>query len=160
MANLYDINSEIEQLLEAAVDPETGELDEAAIEALDKLELARAEKIEGIALKIKNLKSDIEAFKAEKKKFDDKITSASKELDSIKTWLEFCLNGEKFKSPRVSIYYNRSKAVQIGEGVKLPEKYLRFIEPEPDKIALKNAIQGGEQIEGVELVENVSMVIR
>ena len=56
---LYEINSEIENL----VDTETGEI--ADIAFFEQLSMERTAKIEGIALYIKNLDSDVTALKAE-----------------------------------------------------------------------------------------------
>ena len=43
---------------------------------------------------------------------------------------------------------------------KLPENYRRYKDPEPDKIKLKAALAAGEKIDGAELVENVSIIIK
>lgn len=62
--NLYGINSQIMEAFEAAVDMETGEIiNEAAYEALNRLQMEREEKIEGILLWIKNLTADANALK-------------------------------------------------------------------------------------------------
>ena len=53
------------------------------------------------------------------------------------------------------------KAVQIAEGTILPEKYTAVkTEIKPDKTALKKAIQEGEEIAGVELVESRNISVK
>ena len=49
--------------------------------------------------------------------------------------------------------------MDIAEGTELPDEFMR-IKKEPNKTALKEALQNGEIIEGVNLVDKVSLVIR
>ena len=66
--NLYEIDARIMEAFEAAVDEETGEIvNEEAYAALDALQEARDEKIENVLLWIKDLKSDAEQLKNEKR---------------------------------------------------------------------------------------------
>lgn len=62
MATLYEIDEEILN----CVDMETGEIID--VERLGQLQLAREDKVEGIALWIKNLLSDVDAIKSEEEK--------------------------------------------------------------------------------------------
>ena len=69
---LYEIDKRIEDAMERAVDPETGEIisDEAMAE-LEQLDMDRGEKIENTAMYYKNLMSDADQLKAEAKKLTD-----------------------------------------------------------------------------------------
>ena len=78
MANLFDINRELQDLWEAALDPETGELDEEKLAAFEALGMERDAKIENIACWIKNLKSDAEALKTEAKNMTDRAKAAER----------------------------------------------------------------------------------
>ena len=64
---LYNINSQIDQILSSAeVDETTGEvLFDTTL--LESLQIARETKLENIACYVKNLNSDIEALKTEEK---------------------------------------------------------------------------------------------
>ena len=63
---LYEIDAEIMEIIENAVDPETGEIiDEVAMKSLGDLDIAREKKIENMLLMVKNLESDAEQLKAE-----------------------------------------------------------------------------------------------
>lgn len=65
--SLYEINAQIEQAWNAAVDPETGEIiSEEAAQAVEQLTMAREDKIENLALYYKNLAAEAEALKNEK----------------------------------------------------------------------------------------------
>ena len=83
--NLYQINADIMNAFENALDPETGEIvDMAAYAAIDNLQCELNEKIENILLWIKNLQSDAEALKKEKMAFADRQSRAeAKALKSM-----------------------------------------------------------------------------
>ena len=163
MANLFEINTELQRLWDAAVDPETGELNEEILADFEALEMDRTTKIENIACWIKNLKSDAEAIKAEAKAMADRAKSAERKAESLKEYLEAALQGEKFSTAKVAISWRRVQAVEVDdeEIAQLPEQYVRRkISVEPDKTAIKDALKSGEIIEGCRLVERQSMSIK
>ena len=67
MANLYEIDYQLQMLEDYMVDPETGELlDEDSFNAkFDEIQMALNEKIENSMCFYKNLQADIESFKTE-----------------------------------------------------------------------------------------------
>lgn len=154
MASLYDINEDIL----SCVDMDTGEI--VDVEKLEQLQLAFDDKVEGIALWIKNLLSDAEAIKAEKQKLAERQQQAEKKAESLKKYLSSFLAGNKFETPKVRISYRKSKAVQINDLSQLPYKYLKFSEPTADKTKIKKALESGEELKGVELIENQNMQIK
>ncbi len=153
MATLYEIDSAILDCI-----TEDGEIIDA--EMLQALQLERAQKIENVALWYKNLLSDAEQYKAEKEVFAQREKQAKNKADSLKQWLENALQGEKYKSARVNITYRKSEQVVIADGCKLPDEYLRYSDPEPDKTALKQALKDGEMIEGVQLLNKQNISIK
>lgn len=159
--NLFEINFEIEKLLNDAVDEETGEINEEALKKLDEVGEARETKIDNICFYIKNLKAEREAVKKYEKDFADKGKALDRKIDRIKSYLEQGLNGEKFKSIANNIYYNHSTSVEVDVDNldNFDEKYLRRT-VELNKTALKEALDNGEAFEGIRLVEKKSMVIR
>ena len=163
MANLFEINTELQRLWDAAVDPETGELNEEILADFEVLEMDRTTKIENIGCWIKNLKADEEALKAEAKAMADRAKAAGNKAESLKRYLEAALHGEKFQTPKVAILWRRVQAVEVDEMevAELPEQYVRRkISVEPDKTAIKDALKAGEIIEGCRLVERQSMSIK
>ena len=157
----YEINQQLEALLDQ-VDPETGE----ALfdpDALAELLIARDEKLEGIALWIKNLRSDAAAIKTEKQTLEKRQKALENQADRLAEYLQFCLNGEKFKTARVAISYRHSKSVQIDDTAlwenPSPE-YIRQKAPEANKDAISAALKEGAEIPGCKLVESVSMQIK
>ena len=163
MRALYDIDAAIL----ACVDPETGEIFDP--EQLDALQMERAQKLEGVALWVKDLKAEAEAVKAEA----DKLTARKKAIDNkvegLKTWLMYALGGEKLKTPRCNVYQTHSQKVVIDDEKAMidmlmsspfGEKFLRIKEPEIDKNALKDSLKQGYEYEFAHLEETESIVIR
>lgn len=145
--NLYEIN---EQIL-GCVDEETGEIIDE--EKLAVLNLAFDEKVENIALWIKNLLSDAEAIKQEKLKLAERQKVAENKAESLKKYLAAFMGGGKFKTARVQIGWRKSKQVQVQDITKIDDNYLKYAEPTVDKTKIKKAIESGVEIEGAELVE-------
>lgn len=165
MAALYEINREyLEALADIFmnhVDPDTGEIEEDAARILDDLEAKRNDKIEAVALYIKNLRSDVAAIKEEAKALTARAKTAENRADYLTRYLEHNLNGETFDTPRVDIRWRKSKKVNILEGAEIPDEYIRRkITEEPDKTAIKAALTAGEIIDGCELVETNNIQIK
>lgn len=154
--NLYEINHEIEK----CVDMETGEI--VDVEKLRNLLLEKEVKVENIALWIKNLRSDIAQLKEEEKRLREKRTARENKVNSLISYLNETLEGEKFKTPMVSIYYTHTEAVDISDSVsleKLAPKYQR-ITYEANKTAIKKDLKAGIKIKGISLKQNTSLVVR
>lgn len=151
---LYEINEQIE----ACIDAETGEIiDESK---LNELVMERNEKIENVALWIKDLKAEAEAYKAEKQAFADRQRIAENKLESLKNWLAGVLAGEKFKTTKVAVSFRRTKRVEVADIFALDENYVKYSEPTADKAAIKKAIEAGETVKGAELVESLSLSVK
>lgn len=156
MAKLYEIINEIENF-DFDIDEETGEILNAA--DLEGLELERDVKIENICLWIKNLKADAEAYKNEKLSFADKQRRAEAKAESLKKYMAYVLDGQKFKTDRVQVSWRKSEAVEVDDVLKLPAE-LKRISVEADKKALKDRLKAGEDFEGVRLVEKNNITIK
>lgn len=154
MASLYEINEEILN----CVDMETGEIIDA--ERLSQLQIAFDDKVEGIALWIKNLLADAEAIKEEKNKLADRQRVCENKAKRLKEYLSGFLGGQKFSTPRVAISYRRSESVEVQDATELPEEYLKFAEPTVDKTKVKKALKEGIELAGVALVENQNIQIK
>ena len=149
---------EIDEAIMSCIDEETGEIIDS--EKLDKLQMERDKKIENVACWIKDLKAEAEALKAEKQAFAERQKVAENKMESLKKWLAYALNGEKFKTVRASVSFRTTDKVEIADIYKLDENYLRYKEPEADKDAIKKAIKAGQEVAGVTLVKNTSMIIK
>lgn len=154
MATLYEINEEILN----CVDTETGEIIDP--EKLSQLQMDFDDKVEGIALWIKDLLSDAAAIKAEKDKLNERQKVCENKAKNLKEYLSGFLAGQKFKTPRVAISYRKSESVNVSDIWKIPDDYLKYKDPEPDKTKIKSALKAGVSIPGVELIENRNIQIK
>ena len=154
MANLYEIN---QQILEC-VDMDTGEVIDT--EKLNQLNIAWEEKIESMVLWYKNLCSDAEAYKQEKRSFEEKEKAARSKADSIKTYIENALQGKKFKTTKASVSYRKSDQVEILDAGILDDDYLKYSVPEINKAKIKESIKLGIPVQGAKLVEKNNIQIK
>lgn len=149
---------EIDDAIMDCVDMETGEIID--IERLSALQMERDQKIEGIGCWIKDLLSDAKALKEEKDNLAARQKSAENKAASLKAYLSSYLDGEKFKTAKVAISYRKSDSVDISEGAVIPEKYLKYSDPTPDKIGLKAALKAGEKFPGISIVTSSNIQIK
>ena len=153
MASLYEIDAQIM----ACVDFETGEIIDA--DKLEQLQMQFGEKVEGIALWIKNLLAEAKMIKEEKDNLAARQKVCENKAESLKRYLAHALGGEKFKTPKVSISYRKSEAVEIEDVSLLSEDYLKF-KPEADKTKIKEALKSGTAVIGATLVEKNNIQIK
>ena len=156
---IYEIN---EQILNC-IDPETGEIID--IDKLNELELERDAKIENVACWIKELKAEAEAIKAEKLALAERQKVAENKAESLKKWLAYALQGEKFKTAKCSVSFRKTESVEVtDEGLsnlmKEHDELLTYKAPEPNKTAIKQALKDGLSVEGVQLIQNTSTIIK
>lgn len=157
---LYEIKQEYEDALERAIDPETGEIDEEVMAEVARIEEDLYEKVDNIGALIKNQKAEAEALKTEAKKLTARAKTADNTVERLKNLLANCLDGKSYKTTRVAVSFRRSRAVEVSDVYSLPEEYLRYKDPEPDKTKLREALEAGEIIDGARIVENVSTIIK
>lgn len=154
MASLYKINEAILN----CVDMETGEIIDP--EALEELQMAFDDKVEGIALWVKNLIAEAEMIKVEKDNLAKRQSACENRAKSLKVYLSKFLDGQKFKTSRVSISYRKSESVEVIDMSAIGKNYLKYSEPTVDKTAIKKAIKNGKDVTGARLVENSNIQIR
>ena len=158
---------EIDQAILNCCDIETGEIIDP--EKLTALQMERDQKLEGVALWVKDLTYEAQMIKEEA----DKLTARKKSLDnkiaSLKAWLLWALDGEKLKTPRCNVYQTHSQKVVIDDEKALidmfmsspsGEKFLRMKDPEIDKNALKDSMKQGYEYKFAHLETTESVVIK
>lgn len=159
MATLY----EIEQEILSCIDEESGEVID--FEKLDALALERDRKLENIALWVKNLEADAKAYKEEKDSFEQKRKAAETRANSLKAYLASYLAGTSFKTQKINISFRSSKAAEVYDLDALMryddcDSFLKYKDPEPDKTAIKKAIDEGIELPGCRIVENSNIQIK
>ena len=152
--NIFQIDTRIMN----CVDTDTGEIIDE--DMLKHLQMQRDTKIENVALWIKDLKAESEAIAQEVKNLNHRKKVAENKAESLRKYLEYVLDGQKFKTPKVSVSYRKSESVEITDINALDKRFLRYKDPEPDKKAIKKAIKDGELIiDGARLVVNQNMIV-
>lgn len=155
MFKLYEIDSAIMECF----DEETGEIFNS--EALNALLMMREKKIENVVLWVKNLTAEADAIEKEKKALAEREKVARNKVESLKNWLIFALDGEKFKTPLCAVSFRNTEKVAQMEGAEIPEEYRRVnIEVTPNKEEIKKALKSGKEVKGFYLQPNRSITIK
>ena len=154
---------EIDNAILDCIDLETGEVIDT--ERLDALNMERDAKVENVACWIKDLRAENEAIKSEKQKLDSRRKVNENKIESLMGWLNYALNGTKFKTGKCAISFRTSESVEVTEeGLEVlmeeHDELLTYKKPEPNKKAIKDAIKDGLSVAGVQLVQNVSTMIK
>lgn len=158
---LYEIAQALRFALDdIVVDEETGEILNA--DALHAVEAQAAEKIEATALYLRELDAEAKAAKEEADRMLARVKSMQKRSDYLKAMLLDALHATgKVKTGRVTVFIRTSKAIEVADGVTLPDAFVTVrTTTTPNKTALKEAIEAGADIEGVRLVERESVQIK
>ena len=154
---------EIDEKILNCIDLETGEIID--IDKLNELQLEKDAKIENVACWIKELKAEAEAIKAEKLALAERQRVAENKAESLKKWLAYALQGEKFKTAKCSVSFRKTESVEVTEEglnnlAQEHSELLTYKAPEPNKTAIKQAIKDGLNVDGVQLVQNTSTIIK
>lgn len=155
---LFEIDKAIADF-EWEIDESTGEVLNPY--GLDELQMARDEKCENIALLIKNKTAEKEAVEEQKKVFDQRAKVLGNEIQRLKDYLTYALDGQKFSTPRVVVGFRKSESVHITDEYLVPDEYCNFtVVKKPDKTRIKDALKKGKDVMGTELVEKQSAQIK
>lgn len=169
--NLYQINAEIEQLENAVedgmlIDEETGEL-LTFEQALDQLHMMKTEKVENIALLIRNLDAESIALRAEEERFTKRRKAAEAKSERLRTYLLNALTREdgtteKVKTNRVHVSVRLSgPSVAFSDEALIPKEFkITKIECTPDKKQIKEVLSRGIEVPGAYLKRGRSIVIK
>lgn len=169
---LYEINQEIERLLNRLEpDPETGEVAgvEEIAEQLSNLEGERAQKLENCAKAYFEAKRVAEQAKAEKQRLADRQAQAERKAQGILDFLTFVTNGEKtdcgiatFSVPKPRASLKTTDATEAALWLT-HNGYFDYFVTQPPKLdakQVKELLQRGKEIPGVELEYNAKAVLK
>ena len=155
---------EIDQAIMECVDLETGEIIDT--EQLDKLQMERDTKLENVACWIKDLKAEAEALKNEKQALAERQRVAENKANSLKKYLAYALDGKKFSTAKCAVSFRTTESVEVTtEGIENlmrdgKDDLLTYKTPEPNKTAIKQALKDGLSVAGVQLIQNISTIIK
>ena len=133
--NLYELSLAFQEVQNMDLDPEVMK------DTLDSIEDAIESKAENIAKLIRNLESDVSAYKEEEDRLKTKRQSTENKVKWLKTYLEdnMKLTGKtKFKSGMFNFSIQKNPAcVNITDEKAIPEEFLIQQPPKVDKTSLK-----------------------
>lgn len=159
----YEIPGALRELLDRLdADPDTGEVDGEALAAYAEYNAAAAEKLEGTACYVRELKAEAGAIKAEEERLAKRRKALENKSERLKNYMMPALEamGGKVKGVMASVRIGKSQAVTVFDIDALPDTFKHVKTTiDPDKVALKKALKSGEVIPGAALEDRQSVVI-
>ncbi len=160
---LYDLTGELLELLELAQDPDT-DLD-ALADTMESVNLEFNDKADGYAKIIRTLTAQADMLKAEAARMKEREKSFRDRAETIRKNLEAAMlatDKRKIKTAMFTFSIRRNpESVVIDRQDSVPERFLKFKEPEIDKTAIKKALKAGENLDGfAHLEQTESLQIR
>ena len=177
---LFEIQDSMMNLLEYHVDDTTGEFietEEEFNELYDSIQLDLQTKLDNTNCLQKMLNGEIDVIDKEIKRLTAEKKARERKCEWLKNRVDYfvkCqftdengnldtegLNKYKLDLPHSKIGYRKSDSVEVIDINKLPKEYIKTkVEENPDKVAIKNAIKDGKEIEGARIVTNYNIQIK
>lgn len=156
--NLYELSLSFQEVQNMDLDPEVMK------DTLDSINDAIESKAENIAKLIRNLESDVSAYKEEEDRLKTKRQATENKVKWLKTYLEdnMKLTGKtKFKSGMFNFSIQKNPAsVNITDEKIIPGEFLIPQPPKVDKTSLKEILKRGIEVPGAELKQTEGLRIR
>lgn len=167
MATLYELTKEqmdLYEMLSQSINEETGEVDEALVNALNVNREQLEEKCKQYAVVFKQLLADVKMYKDEEERLVEKRKRIEKNAQVLKDKLENVLTQfdiKKLDDPKVSVSFRKSTKVEIVDEEELPVDYVEErITYSPNKTKIMAALKLGYVVNGAKLVESQNIQIR
>ena len=178
--NLFEIQESMMNLLEYGVNDDTGEIIETEEEfnaLYDSIQLDLQTKLDNTICLGKLIDGELEVIDKEIKR----LTAEKKARERKKDWLknrvdtfvrrQFTdengnldtegLNNYKLSLPHSKISYRKSTSVDVYDINSIPKEFIKTkIESNPDKTAIKNAINSGKEVKGAKIVTNYGIQLK
>lgn len=162
---LYEITNDYMQLMQMMEDPE---MDPRTLsDTMEGIEGELEVKAESYAKVMKNLEADVVGIKAEIDRLSERKKTIENNIKKMKETLQFAMETTgktKFKTELFSFGIRKNApAVVMDEPYieNVPERFLKYSDPTINRSAIKEAIQNGEDLEGLaHLEQSTSLSIR
>ena len=155
MANLYELSSNYQQLLDLfqTVDTTDTEYEQALNDTLESINDAIDVKAEGYAMVANQLKADIDVVETEIARLTRKKIAFKNNLEKLKESLFESMKQtgkEKIKTPRFSIWIqNNPASLEVLNDEEIPKEYLIEQKPKIDKRTILKDMKEGKEVKGV-----------
>lgn len=135
-----------------------------AMRMVDQIEGDLNTKCLNIASWVRNLESEAKAIKEAQDAMDKRRKAAVAQAERLRNYLfhGMKLAGvSKIPFPHFVISLRECpESVQIAPGALIPNKYLKFSDPEPNKVSIKEALKAGTEIPGCSLARSMKLEIK
>ena len=146
---LYELTSDYLNLLELAEDPDIDE--QAFLDTLEGIEGALEDKADNYAKIMRMLEADTKGIKAEEDRLSARRKTIENNIKRMKQSLQYAMEATgktKFKTQLFSFnVQNNPASVVMDEPYisNIPERFLKYKDPEIDRKAIKDAIKAGDE---------------
>jgi hypothetical protein len=159
MKNLFNIDADLFALY-TDIENNGGEMTAELEQSLEITEAERLTKGEGYVHVIKQFKAQSELLKSEAKRLQDLARHYDNSVVKLSdTLLQSVISHGQIKTAFVTISSRRSKSVSITDESLLGAEFMR-VKTEPNKTAIKEALDAGQEVAGALIVENYSLNIK
>ena len=169
MRSLYEISTQMQNIYDEledgiGIDEETGEIKPEIIQALTITKNELQEKAIDYGYVIKNFENEIDIYDRE----INRLKERKKQMQNIKDRIKSILTNAmiefgivKLQGKTLSLSFRESESVEVTDERMLEERFVKTeIKTSPDKIAIKNAIKNGEDVQGAMLVKKQNLQIK
>lgn len=165
---LYDISQQYQQAIDALpIDPDTGEiLDMSALLAVQD---TAQNKLENMAVWVKNMSAESAAIKAEEEVLSKRRKALTRKADSVKQGMALFMQDmgmPKLSTPRAALSFRASTETVVDEAffawaaANAPGLIREKVDISADKTAIKLALQEGREIPYAHLEDKQNLQIR
>ena len=162
MPSFYDINEELQNMLEVSANDMTPEQQAELDRYIDELENQAEDKIDAFCGWIKEQAARIDAIKSEANRLAGKARIMQNNIDRIKSHYLFTLDQigkAKAQGKIYTIAKRKSQQCVIYDDSLIPQKYVSYT-PKISLADIKADIRSGVQVPGAELRDNYSLAIK
>ena len=169
MASLYQIDEKLMMAFNYGCDEDGVILEEQELNNyIESLTMQLDNKVENIALYIKNLESDAEQIKQEKMKLQKRQQVAENHAQYLKKYLANFLQYHeinKFETPKCKVSFRKSTTVEITDLEKIPQEFIKprkLTDNDVNKTDIKDYLKKhqDETIDGINIKENQNISIK
>ena len=168
---LYEVNAAIQELLlMLEPDPETGEVaaTDDIIEQLGQLEMERSAILEYLAKVVLDTRAGIDALKNEEKRLKERRLAMERKDDRLMQILDRECAGQKTDCGVATICYRKTTRVEVSDDQTAiawlmengHDNCYKQPAPEVSKSEVKKLLQGGTEVPGLTLVQDLSCSLR
>jgi len=162
--SIYSIDQHLEAVLNATVDPETGEISEEGMAALYVLEGEKHDVYLAAAAYVKGQRAEAGAVRAVAAAQVARAEKHERHADRLERWLQMNVpEGEKLSDARSQIVWRKSTGVDVTDPEALPELFWRVkvrTERTPDRPMIAEALKAGDEVPGARLEHRNTLSIK